>query len=36
LYKGKEVVKRGIATEKALDELIEIIKDDGNWSEPVV
>lgn len=35
LYKGKEVVKRGIPTEKALDELIEIIKNDGNWTEPV-
>lgn len=34
LYKGKEVVKRGIPTEKALDELIEIIKTDGNWIEP--
>ena len=31
LYKGKEVVKRGIASETALDELIELIKDNGDW-----
>lgn len=35
LYKGKEVVKRGIPTAHALDELIEIIKEDGSWIEPV-
>ncbi|MGK7388933.1 MAG: (E)-4-hydroxy-3-methylbut-2-enyl-diphosphate synthase [Candidatus Cyclobacteriaceae bacterium M2_1C_046] len=35
LYKGKEVVKRGIPTAYALDELIEIIKNDDNWIEPV-
>ena len=34
LYKGKDVMKRGISSEKALDELIEIIKEDGNWIEP--
>jgi len=34
LYKGKEVVKRSINVENALDELIKIIKNDGNWFEP--
>ena len=34
LYKGQEVVKRQIPTENALDELIEIIKEDGNWITP--
>lgn len=34
LYKGKEVVKRGVPSEKALDELIELIKEDGMWVEP--
>jgi len=34
LYKGKEVVKRSINAENALDELIKIIKNDGNWFEP--
>lgn len=34
LYKGQEVMKRGVPTENALDELIDLIKDDGNWTEP--
>jgi (E)-4-hydroxy-3-methylbut-2-enyl-diphosphate synthase len=34
LYKGKEVVKRAIPTERAVDELIGIIKTDGRWIEP--
>jgi (E)-4-hydroxy-3-methylbut-2-enyl-diphosphate synthase len=35
LYKGQEVVKRGIPEAKALDELINIIKENGRWIEPV-
>ncbi len=31
LYRGKEVVKKNVNTENALDELIEIIRVDGNW-----
>jgi (E)-4-hydroxy-3-methylbut-2-enyl-diphosphate synthase len=34
LYRGKEVVKRNVPTAKAVDELIEIIRTDGNWIEP--
>lgn len=34
LYKGKEVVKRSVPSEKAVDELIEIIRQDGQWIEP--
>lgn len=34
LYRGKEVVKRNVPTPKAVDELIEIIRSDGNWIEP--
>ncbi len=34
LYKGQEVVKRGIPTENAIDELIELIKEHGRWIEP--
>lgn len=34
LYKGKEVVKRSIPAEHAVDELIRIIRDDGRWIEP--
>jgi (E)-4-hydroxy-3-methylbut-2-enyl-diphosphate synthase len=33
LYKGKEVVKKGVNKETAVQELINIIKDDGNWTE---
>lgn len=31
LYKGQEVVKRGVPSEQAVDELIEIIRADGKW-----
>lgn len=34
LYKGMDVVKRGVPSEHAVDELIEIIKEDGSWIEP--
>ena len=34
LYKGQEVVKRGVPSENAVDELIEIIKNDDKWLEP--
>ena len=33
LYKGKEVVKRSIASENAVNELIDLIKDNGDWVE---
>ncbi len=33
LYRGKEVVKKNVNTENALDELIGIISEDGNWIE---
>lgn len=36
LYKEKEVVKRNVASEHAVDELIELIKTHGDWVEPVV
>jgi len=34
LYKGKEVVKKSVPSEKAVDELIEIIRKDGMWIDP--
>ena len=34
LYRGKEVVKRSINYRDGVDELIELIKEDGNWIEP--
>ena len=34
LYKGQNVVKRSVPSEQAVDELIEIIREDGKWLEP--
>jgi len=36
LYKEKEVVRRSIPAEKAVDELIGLIKEHGDWVEPVI
>jgi len=36
LYSGQNVVKRNVPSKNAVDELIEIIKEDGNWIEPKV
>jgi len=33
LYKEKEIVKRNVPASEAVDELIELIKSDGNWIE---
>jgi len=33
LYRGKEVVKKNVPAVKAVDELIGIIREDGNWIE---
>ena len=34
LYRGQNIVKRKVQADGAVDELIEIIKADGNWREP--
>ena len=34
LYKGREVVCRNIPQQEALDRLIQLIKDNGDWQEP--
>ena len=34
LYRGQNVVKRSVHSDNAVDELIELIKEDGNWIEP--
>ncbi len=31
LYRGQEVVKRSVPTAQAVDELIDLIKEDGRW-----
>ena len=33
LYRGKEIVKRGLNSDVAVDELINLIKDNGMWVE---
>ena len=33
LYRGKEVVKRNIASENAVNELIDLIRENGDWVE---
>jgi (E)-4-hydroxy-3-methylbut-2-enyl-diphosphate synthase len=35
LYKGKEVVKRNINSEVAVDELINLLKENNAWVDPV-
>lgn len=35
LYKGKEVVKKNISSESAVDELIGLIRENGDWVERV-
>ncbi len=34
LYKGQEVIKKSVPAEQALDELIKLIKENGEWIEP--
>ena len=34
LYKGKQLVKRNIPSKHAVDELIHLIKENGDWIEP--
>lgn len=35
LYKGKDVVKKGVDSEVAVDELINLLKENNAWVEPV-
>ncbi len=34
LYRGKDIIKRSVPSSSAVDELIGLIEEDGNWSEP--
>ncbi|MFA6260842.1 MAG: (E)-4-hydroxy-3-methylbut-2-enyl-diphosphate synthase [Bacteroidia bacterium] len=34
LYRGKEIVKKGVNKDTAVAELIGLIREDGNWTEP--
>jgi len=35
LYREKNIVRRNISANNAVNELIELIKEDGNWVEPI-
>jgi (E)-4-hydroxy-3-methylbut-2-enyl-diphosphate synthase len=34
LYKGKDVVRKNVPTPRAVDELINLIREHGDWIEP--
>jgi len=34
LYRGKDIIKRSVPSSQAVDELIDLIREDGNWTEP--
>lgn len=34
LYKGQTCIRRGVAQEEAVDQLIDLIKSEGDWQEP--
>ncbi|MBT9394245.1 (E)-4-hydroxy-3-methylbut-2-enyl-diphosphate synthase [Hymenobacter sp. NST-14] len=36
LYRGQEVIKKSVPEERAVDELIELMREDGRWLEPVL
>jgi (E)-4-hydroxy-3-methylbut-2-enyl-diphosphate synthase len=35
LYRGQNVIKKSVPEDAAVDELIELIREDGRWFEPV-
>ena len=35
LYKGKDIVKRSVNSDIAVEELINILKESGAWIDPV-
>lgn len=34
LYKGKEIVKKGVSEDEAADQLIDLIRENGMWNDP--
>lgn len=34
LYKGRDIIKRSISSETAVEELINLIRENGDWTEP--
>ena len=35
LYKNREIVKKNLPADIAVDELIQLIKENGDWVEPM-
>jgi len=35
LYRGKDIIKRSVPSAMAVDELIDLIREDGNWLDPL-
>ncbi|GGG53787.1 (E)-4-hydroxy-3-methylbut-2-enyl-diphosphate synthase [Hymenobacter glacieicola] len=35
LYRGQEVIKKSVPEEQAVDQLIDLMREDGKWIEPV-
>ena len=35
LYRGQNVIKKAVPADRAVDELIELIREDDRWIEPV-
>ena len=36
LYRGQTVIKKAVPADRAVDELIELIKEDSRWTEPLL
>ncbi|NEM98844.1 (E)-4-hydroxy-3-methylbut-2-enyl-diphosphate synthase [Pontibacter burrus] len=36
LYRGQTVIKKSVPADRAVDELIELIREDNRWTEPVI
>ena len=36
LYRGQQVIKKSVHADRAVDELIELIREDGRWLEPAL
>jgi (E)-4-hydroxy-3-methylbut-2-enyl-diphosphate synthase len=34
LYRGQQVIKKSVPADRAVDELIELIREDNRWIEP--
>jgi len=35
LFKNNKIVKKGVSSDEAVEELIKLIKDSGDWQDPM-